>query len=120
MSTSFLKYWENDTTVVIFDTTITKEGVLLDSSIVVKKNDTIFIEKEKLKIKLIRGKRDSIFLTAECTPDTIRVKYTEFVPVYTVEDKHIKDEKFLGLPYWGWLIIVIVLILIFILWKRFK
>jgi hypothetical protein len=112
---------ENDTTVVIFDTTITTKGVLIDSSLVVKKNDTIYVEKEKLKIKLIRGKRDSIFLTAECKPDTIVVNQTRFVPVYKKEDKHLIEKTFLGLSLWYWVLIGIILILIFTLWlKKYK
>lgn len=117
----FPEILENDTTVVIFDTTITTKGVLIDSSLVVKKNDTIYVEKEKLKIKLIRGKRDSIFLTAECKPDTIVVNQTQFVPVYKKEDKHLIEKTFLGLSLWYWVLIGIILILIFTLWlKKYK
>jgi len=117
----FPEILQNDTTIVRIDTTIVTDSARVDTVIQVKKNDTIYIEKEKLRIRFIRGRRDSIFLTAECLPDTIRINVIKKVPVYKLEEKHLKDKKFLGLSYWTWgLILIILLLLLFIWLKKFK
>lgn len=111
----FPEILENDTTVVLFDTTITTKGAQIDTALQVKKNDTVYIEKEKLRIRIIRGKRDTLLITAECEPDTIRIISRELVPVYSIEEHNLIKKKFLGLSYWSWALIAAVIITILIL-----
>lgn len=109
---------QNDTTIVKVDTTIVTDSARIDTVFRLTKNDTVYIEKEKLKVRFIRGKRDSIYLTAECEPDTVRVNVIKKVPVYKLEKKHLKDWSFLGLGAFTWILILIILILGFIIYLK--
>lgn len=60
------------TTEVVTDTTFLLEGLLT--------GDTVFIEKEKLQIKMIRN-LDSIYVYGHCRPDTLIIERN--VPVLT-------------------------------------
>jgi len=93
---------ENDTT-VLTDTTFVPE-VAVDTLFKLRKNDTVTIYKDRLKVRVIRGKRDTIQLEAECQSDTIIKKIP--VPVYTVEEKNLRG----GFP-WYWVLIGIIILL---------
>ncbi len=115
----FPEILQNDTIIVSLDTTIITPEVQLDTVIQVKKNDTVYIEKDKLRIRFIRGKRDSIFLEAECLPDTIRIFKTKLVPVYKIEKHNLLKGKFLGLSYWIWALIgLCVILLLIVVFRR--
>ena len=57
---------------------ITKEVIVpeihLDSIVVVKLGDTIRLEKEKLKIKMVKMPGDTVFVEAECESDTVLIR----------------------------------------------
>lgn len=67
---------------VFIDKEVIVPEIRLDSFVVVKLGDTIRLEKEKLKIKLVKMPGDTVFIDAACLPDTVKVT----VPV-TVEKK---------------------------------
>lgn len=100
---------QNDTTVVKVDTTIITPQTQVDTVVKVSKNDTIYIEKEKLKIRVIKGKRDTLRITGECEPDTIRVNVIKKIPVYKLEEKNLKT---LGGFQWWWILVGVLIILI--------
>lgn len=106
---------QNDT--IIIDSLIYVPGAEVDTIFRLRKNDTIVIEKEKLKIKFIRGKRDSIYLEAECEPDTIRIQIP--VPVYSIDPENLRK------PFnWYWVlaggISLLLLYIIIITYKNYK
>lgn len=99
---------QNDT-ILLTDTLYIPE-VITDTLFKLSENDTIFINKEKLKVRIIRLPGDTIQLTAECKTDTIfrSVK----VPIYTVEKHNLLEKKFFGLGVWTWILIVLILLLL--------
>lgn len=109
---------ENDTTIVRIDTTIVTEGAQVDTSFTAKKFDTVYIDREKVKIRFIRGKRDTFKITAECIPDTVRLNVIKKVPVYKLEEKNLKTVG--GWNWWWILAIVIAILLIYIAILKYK
>tara|TARA_R110002012_G_scaffold180947_1_gene346826 strand:- start:114 stop:602 length:489 start_codon:yes stop_codon:yes gene_type:complete len=90
--------------------TIKIEQVEIDTSFVVNDQvrfDTIYIEKEKLKIRYI--KKDSlVYLTGECEGDTIYV--VQEVPIEKIVVKEMPfADKIKG---WFWWLVIIVLTLL--------
>ena len=71
------------TDTIIIDDTLVIPGAKVDTAIFIN-FDTIFLEKEKLQVRLIRL-HDSIYITGECLPDTIIRRLPVAVPVVTVE-----------------------------------
>ena len=87
---------------------------LLFREIVQKQNDTIILEKERIKLQFIK-KNDTLLLYSECAPDTIRVPVQKIQYVFT-PDKPQQQKS------WYWyhfliigIIVVILIILHFIL-----
>jgi len=104
---------ENDTT-IIHDTTIVPETEV-DTVFKAAKHDTVIIEKERLKIRFVRGKRDSFYITGECKSDTIIKKVK--VPVYTIEEKNLRG----GFNWYLILIGAIILLIGYIgfnIWRK--
>lgn len=64
--------WSSDT--VFIDKEVIVPEIRLDSFVVVKLGDTVRIEKEKLSIKLVKMRGDTVFVDAACLPDTIKIK----------------------------------------------
>ncbi len=89
--------------------------VVLDSAFLTEKRDTLFIEKEKLSVKLIR-EFDTIKIDASCKADTIystiKVPYEKFMQNYKVP---------LHYRLFGKLILIIVFVVIMkLLFHNFK
>jgi len=66
------------------------DSVRVDSIFTAKQGDTVFISKDKLQIKYVRLKGDSVFIEGKCEADTIKIQ----VPVSVT--KEIKS----GLGIW--------------------
>lgn len=103
--------WRVDTTYQIIEVPVVH--VELDTVVVTEPNDTIYLEKDRLKVEIIR-RADTIRVAAECLPDTIKVE----VPVRIERD--IVAPK----PYWTWwkvagvsLILLIVGLVVGRLWR---
>jgi hypothetical protein len=82
--------WHVDTVTV--EVPVFVPSVRVDSTIVIKAGDTVTIEKERLKVRYIRLKGDTIKIEAECAADTIYKK----IPVTIV--KTIKSKG--GIKWW--------------------
>lgn len=81
---------------------VTKEVVTQHTrtdTIFQESTDTVRIEKEKLRIKYIKLPGDSVYITGECLPDTVKVS----VPVTIT--KHIEAKAI-----WRWWHLVIALL----------
>ena len=76
------------------------------SFFVVKETDTFYIEKDRLRIRIIK-EFDTLHVEGECTSDTIQVITERIVPLYASEDtaKGFWDRLQLYLP---WLIILLI------------
>jgi hypothetical protein len=103
--------WRSDTTYQTIEVPVVH--VELDTMVVTKPNDTIYLEKDRLTVEIIR-RADTIRIAAECLPDTIKVE----VPVRIERD--IVAPK----PYWTWwkvagvsLILLIVGMVVGRLWR---
>ncbi len=107
----FPEILQNDTIVVI-DTIFVPE-VTIDTLTLLEENDTIFIERERIKIRIIRLPGDTIQIYAECKTDTIIKTIT--VPVYTIEKHNLVKGRFLGVANWLWAVIVLSFIILLIL-----
>lgn len=64
--------WMSDT--VFIEKPVIVPEIRLDSIVVVKLGDTVTVEREKLQIKLIRLRGDTVFVEGKCLTDTIKVK----------------------------------------------
>lgn len=104
----FPEILENDT-IVITDSIIIPE-VKTDTITKINENDTIIINKERLKIKIIRLPGDTFKIEGECKTDTIYKKIA--VPVYSIDKHNLIKKQFLGLGLWSWILILIIIILL--------
>lgn len=68
----------------------------VDSIFIQKQGDTVVLEKERLKVKIMRLPGDTVKVEAECSADTVRVQVTKVITT-TIEAKS-------GLG-WYWLIV---------------
>lgn len=94
-------------TVFVSDTTII-DSIYADTSFITTvKRDTFYLEKEKLKVRVIRD-TDTLWLDADVKADTV-IKYRDKV-VNTVNPVKVK-----GTPWYWWLIVVAMGILIVLL-----
>lgn len=50
------------------------ESVRVDSIFTAKPGDTVYLEKDRLKIKYVRLKADTFYIDGECKADTVRVE----------------------------------------------
>lgn len=111
----FPEILQNDT-VVLKDTILIPE-IVLDTVARLQENDTIVIEKERLRVQVVRMPGDTVEIQAECKTDTIVL--TRTVPVYTVEKHNIIKKEFLGLSLWIWaLIAAVVILLLIVIFRR--
>lgn len=60
---------------------VTTPGVKKDSTIYSKEYDTVYITKEKLKMKYVNLPGDTAYIEGECLPDTVKV--------YDIVDKEV-------------------------------
>lgn len=86
--------WHVDT--IMVEVPIVVPSVRVDSIIVSKPGDTVVITKDRLKLKYVRLRGDTVFVAAECAADTIIKK----VPVTVV-----KTIKAKGGIKWWWLVV---------------
>jgi hypothetical protein len=70
--------------------------------------DTVVINKDRLKIEIIRLKGDSIYIRGECASDTIRIPYEVRVPVIIRPASTIP--KRISWPFWLLIAVCVVLI----------
>lgn len=75
--------------------------------------DTVQIEKEKLKIRLIR-ENDTIFVDGECIGDTVYIDNEIRVPIESKQPKEFKSDNS---KWWIALAIVCLLFVTFIIYK---
>lgn len=85
--------WHVDT--VYTEREIPVPRVQRDTVVVNAPGDTIYITKERLRVK-VKVQRDSIYVSGECLPDTIKVN----VPVTVTKTIEVKR----GIPWWVWLL----------------
>lgn len=90
---------QNDT-IILTDTVVVPESII-DTITQLQENDTVFIEKERLKIRLIRMPNDTIQITAECKTDTITL--IKKVPVYKIDKYNLRGKG--GWKWWYWILI---------------
>ncbi len=90
------KFCQADTVTTTIHDTIYTQTVKTDTAFSVKL-DSIFIRKDKLSIKYIRV-HDSIYLSAECTADTLY--YTKEIKVPITQEK--------PLNYWWFALVFII------------
>lgn len=88
--------WHVDTLMV--EVPIVVPSIRVDSIIVSKPGDTVVITKDRLKLKYVRLKGDTVFVAAECAADTVIKK----VPVTIV-----KTIKAKGGIKWWWLVVAL-------------
>jgi len=96
----------NRDTTFVNDTTIV-QGVRVDTNFVFKNDvDTFFLEKDKLRVKIIRV-NDTLKVTGECKTDTI---YKQVM----VETNTVNPVLNFRMKWWWWIVIVIVGAIVFI------
>ena len=88
--------WHVDT-IYVTDTLIF-HSVKADTVTLIKPGDTVVLEKERLRVSVVRLRGDSIFVQGECLPDTVIKK----VPVTVV-----KTIKAKGGIKWWWLVVAL-------------
>ena len=93
-------------TVTIKDT-IYIDSIKVDTMVITKPNDTILLEKERLRVRVIRS-LDTLRIEGECKSDTIY--YEKEVTVNFPEKK---ENNWLY-----WLLFLIVFVVLFVGWSR--
>ena len=88
--------WHVDT--VYTEREVPVPRVQRDTVVVNAPGDTIYITKERLRVK-VKVAHDSIYVSGECLPDTIRIS----VPVAIDNKLEAKP----GLPWWFWLLVAV-------------
>jgi hypothetical protein len=88
-------------TVIMHDTIYT-DRVVSDTIVVSKEQDTIFMEKERLRVRVVRV-NDTLMIEGECAADTIYRTTTIEVPIKVVESRW---------PWWAkplmWLLVILL------------
>ncbi len=88
-------------TIVMHDTIYT-DRVVSDTIVVTKAQDTIFMEKERLRVRVVRV-NDTLMIEGECAADTIYRTTTIEVPIKVVESRW---------PWWAkplmWLLVILL------------
>lgn len=103
---------KKDTASVVYDTLIITKPSKLDT-ILSFNFDTITLEKDKLRLKLIRT-TDTLIVNAECLPDTIRIETVVEVPFNKVQSVELTIyEKIVNgfKPFFWWFIFIIVVVI---------
>lgn len=88
------------------------ESVKYDSIFTSRVGDTVYLEKERLKIKYVRLPGDSVFISGNCEADTVKIT----VPV-TVNKEIKTGLGVLTVVQWSILALIVGAILCKILWK---
>lgn len=81
------------TDTIYYRDTIVVSEVRLDTIVFAPLHDTIYVQKERLKFKLVRLPGDSIFVDGKCEADTI---YKD--RIVTINKTEYKDSR----PWWHW------------------
>lgn len=105
---------KQDTAVYVYDTTIITRNSKADT-IVSLNFDTITLEKDKLRLKLIKT-TDTLIINAECLPDTIRIKEYIKVPFEKVQPIELTTyEKIVNgfKPFFWWIVFIIIAIILY-------
>ncbi len=105
---------KKDTAVYVYDTTIITRNSKADT-IVSLNFDTITLEKDKLRLKLIKT-TDTLIINAECLPDTIRIKEYIKVPFEKVQPIELTAyEKIVNgfKPFFWWIVFIIIAIILY-------
>lgn len=88
-------------TIVMHDTIYT-DRVVSDTIVVTKAQDTIVMEKERLRVRVVRV-NDTLMIEGECAADTIYRTTTIEVPIKVVESRW---------PWWAkplmWLLVILL------------
>jgi hypothetical protein len=87
------------------------QQVIKDTVFTSKQGDTVFISKEKLKIKYVKIPGDSVFIEAACAPDTLKI----IVPTTVTEVIH--NDK-VWAKWWIFLLVGFVVGIVLALWLR--
>jgi len=92
--------------------TVIIDSTRVDSIFTSLPGDTIYLERERLRVKYVRLKGDSVFIQGDCLPDTLKIE----VPV--IVNKEIKTGLgVLTVVQWSILALLIGAILARIFWK---
>jgi hypothetical protein len=92
--------------------TVFIDSVRVDSIFTSVVGDTVYLERERLKVKYVRLKGDSIFIRGECLADTVKIQ----VPVTVT--KNIKTGiSVLIVVQWSILAMIVGVVLSRIFWK---
>lgn len=105
---------KQDTAVYVYDTTIITRNSKADT-IFSLNFDTITLEKDKLRLKLIKT-TDTLIINAECLPDTIRIKEYIKVPFEKVQPIELTTyEKIVNgfKPFFWWIVFIIIAIILY-------
>lgn len=89
--------------------TITINSVQLDTVVKASVGDTVYLEKERLKVKFVRLKGDSFFISGKC--DTVKIDRIIKVPCTTVDIIEPPFYKKLGF----WLVIFFAVVIAYLL-----
>jgi len=92
--------------------TVFIDSVRVDSIFTSIVGDTVYLERERLKVKYVRLKGDSIFIRGECLADTVKIQ----VPV-TVTKEIKTGLSVLIVVQWSILALIIGAVLSRIFWK---
>ena len=87
---------------IVMQDTIYTDRVVSDTIVVTKAQDTIFMEKERLRVRVVRV-NDTLMIEGECAADTIYRTTTIEVPIKVVESRW---------PWWAkplmWLLVILL------------
>ena len=92
---------------VSIDTTIVTNTVAVTDTFVTQVRDTITLEKERLRIKVVRS-YDTIQVSGECVGDTIRIIKEVVVPQVVYK----KDPWYQRWNLFGWLFVFLLAFLV--------
>ena len=102
--------WHSDT--VLQKIPVYIDSVVVDSIFTSIVGDTVYMERERLKVKYVRLKGDSIFIRGECLADTVKIQ----VPV-TVTKEIKTGLSALVVVQWSILALLVGAVLSRIFWK---
>lgn len=105
-------------TLVVMDTVVTPPVVITDTAIT-KQHDTIIVEKERLKVKIVK-RQDTLIIDAKCDSDTIvRTIEVPYEKVVYVPQKSFL-QKIQSYVFYFALILLMLLIVKWSIPKAFK
>ena len=86
-------------TTVVFDTVVVTEPRYINDTLLLRENDTVTIEKDRIVTRLIRLPNDTVLVDVTCPSDTIRITTTKEVPTIVYKKGYTFKQWSVGLLF---------------------